>query len=606
MPAAQSRRIRRVIWFALATLIVTAWIVIAGLFGWRWLPWLAPVGLAGLAAALATVLHELRRLDGLILEQTRIREALRASEAKFSGILSIAADAIVSIDDEQRIVHFNRGAEEIFGYEAADVVGRPLSILLPTRVHDVHAHHVADFARAPESARRMGERREIFGRRRDGTEFPAEASISKLDTPGGHLFTVVLRDVTERKRAAEDERFLAASSSELASSLALDVALQAIADAPIPRLADGCIVDFVGSSDRLERVTSVVAGREIATPLHALGRHPLTWDSPSPIVDVIRRRRSLLVSSIDDEWLEGNEEPALIPHWKAMGARAMLIVPLSAGGRSLGAMTLLATDPKRRFSDDTLALADKLGRTASLALSNAQLYDAAQRANRARDEVLGVVSHDLRNPLSTILMGVSAIREMPPDDVAGREKLLNTISEATSWMNRMIQDLLDVASIERGALSLERKPVPPALLVTQAMEMFVLEAESHGIALSAEMGPELPQVSADDVRIVQVLGNLLRNAIKFTPNHGRITMRATRVGGMVEFSVSDTGSGIEPEAQSHVFDRYWKAIGNGRTRGTGLGLSIAKGIVEAHGGHIWVDSAVGKGATFTFSLPASG
>lgn len=189
------------------------------------------------------------------------------------------------------------------------------------------------------------------------------------------------------------------------------------------------------------------------------------------------------------------------------------------------------------------------------------------------------------------------------DDSANRAELLATIRESTTWMNRLIQDLLDVANIERGTLSLERRQLEPAQIVLQARHMFEQEASSHGIALTVRVPTNLPLVDADGARVVQVLGNLLRNAIKFTPNGGRIVLAAEQRDRAVVFSVTDTGQGIPLANQPRVFDRYWHASAGARTGGTGLGLSIAKGIVDTHGGSIWLTSMPGQGSTFSFALP---
>jgi PAS domain S-box-containing protein len=603
MPVVHSRQFRSALWIALVVLLVPIGLALVDLANGDARAWWRLAALLTIAAALAVVLTRHLSLAKRLQEQADIEAALRASEAKFSGILGIAADAIISVDHERHIVHFNRGAEEIFRYKADDVIGRHLNILIPARYRSGHDAHMENFARSATTARRMGERREIFALRADGTEFPADASISKLVLPDGILFTVVLRDVTDRKRAEEDERFLVGASSELAQSLDFDAATQMVADLPVPRLADACIVDVVTTGDALRRVISTRQRPELTAALRALAERPLTWDSPSPIIDAIRRRRRELVPALDAEWLEANEDPAMIPHWRALGARSLLTLPLVAGDEAFGAVTLIAVDPAREFSADARTLADKFAATAATTLENARLYGVAQRATRARDEVLGIVSHDLRNPMSAIAMCARVLQENPPNDPAERSQLLGTIRESTEWVNRLIQDLLDVANIERGRLSLELEPQDPAQIALQARHMFEVEATQHGIALDVDVPTNLPMVAADGARIVQVLGNLLRNAIKFTPNGGRIVVAVGRGESGVVFSVRDSGSGIAVGNQARVFDRYWQSSDGSRTRGTGLGLSIAKGIVEAHGGSIWLESTPGRGTTFSFSVP---
>jgi PAS domain S-box-containing protein len=535
----------------------------------------------------------------------RVEDDLRASEAKFSGILAIAADAIITVDQNQRIVHFNRGAEEIFGYSAADAIGRHLNVLLPARFRTGHDAHMERFARAPETARRMGERREIFGLRSSGKEFPAEASISKLIAADGILFTVVLRDITSRVRDEQNERFLSEAATQLAHSLKFRDAVQAIADIGVPRIGDVCIVDIVEPGDKLSRITSTRHRTELSEPLAELASHPLDWDSPSPIVDTIRRRRRSVAPLIDADWLEANEEPALVQYWLALGAHSMVSLPLSAGGVTYGALTIVAIDPHCMLTPDQLALADKLAALASITIENAHLYGLAQNANRARDEILGVVSHDLRNPLSAIAMCARVLDENPPADAAERKTMLTTIRESTEWMNRLIEDLLDVANLEQGQMSLKMQEQEPAQLVLQALHMFEIEAGQQGIAIDVRLPTNLPPIDADAARIVQVLGNLIRNAIKFTPRGGRVVVGVTPRDGGALFSVSDTGPGIPAENQARVFERYWAASNGAQTHGSGLGLSIAKGIVEAHGGRISLHSDPGQGATFSFSVPGT-
>ena len=605
MPLAYSRRIRTALWISLIALLVPLSITLAelGLGGLR--PWARLLSLAVVGVTFVLLLRGQSEFEARVRDQQKVSEALRASEAKFSGILAIAADAIISVDRDHKIVHFNHGAEEIFGYPAAEAIGQHLNALLPPRVRTAHEEHMRGFARGPETARRMGERRQIFGLRKGGVEFPAEASISKLDTPDGPLFTVVLRDVTERKRADEDERFLSAASAALGQSLDFDEELRTLADLPVPRLADACLVDVLVPGDDFLRVASTRQREDLTAALVQLERHQLTDDSPSPIIDAIRRGRTELIDHIDEEWLDANEEAAAITHWRALGAHSLLIVPLTVGQTTFGAMTLVAVDPSRRFPPDRRALAEKYASAAATALENARLYRVAQRATRARDEVLGIVSHDLRNPISAISMCARALEQTPTEDGARRTGLLVTIRESTTWMNRLIQDLLDVTNIERGTLSLELREQEPAQLLLQARHMFEVEATSHGIALEVNVPTNLALVDADGARVVQVLGNLLRNAIKFTPNGGRIVLSAENRDRTVVFSVTDTGPGIPLANQARVFDRYWHASAGARTGGSGLGLSIARGIVEAHGGSIWLASTPGRGSTFAFALPVT-
>jgi signal transduction histidine kinase len=263
---------------------------------------------------------------------------------------------------------------------------------------------------------------------------------------------------------------------------------------------------------------------------------------------------------------------------------------------------------------------DRLGRTLAglaaervdLVLLDRSLHDAerfdgvraaraaAERAARARDEVLGVVSHDLRTPLGTIAMCARALRD--PD--ADRAELSDVIARSADWSLRVIRDLLDVTAIEAGRLALRPEPMAPDAIVEAVEALFAPLAAAEGVELAREHGGAPRWVDVDVDRLVQALGNLVVNAITFTPRGGRVTVAAgVDGGGAPTFRVSDTGRGIAPDHLPHLFDRTWQARTTGRG-GVGLGLAIAKGIVEAHGGTIAVESAPGLGTRFTCTIPA--
>jgi signal transduction histidine kinase len=229
-----------------------------------------------------------------------------------------------------------------------------------------------------------------------------------------------------------------------------------------------------------------------------------------------------------------------------------------------------------------------------------RLYAEAEQAIVAREETLSMVAHDLRNPLGTIVMGASSLLSMSSAD-AQSTKHLTIIKRAADRMNRLIQDLLSISRIEAGRLTLETRATDVATLVGEAADMLrPLVVET--CCFESEVASDLPPVHADPARILQVLSNLVGNAIKFTPKGGRIVMGAKRVGEKVLFSVTDTGPGIPPEQLPHIFDRFWQAKHADR-RGIGLGLAITKGILEAHGEQIWAVSELGSGSSFLFALP---
>ena len=563
-------------------------------------------GLLGVMLLIALVLawFAYASLQDDLVRRAAVESALRASEAKFAGILEIAADAIISVDEQQRILHFNRGAELAFGYAAAELLGEPLARLLPARFEQSHGAHVREFGRTPESSRQMGARREIFGRRRDGSEFPAEASISKLTTASGaRIYTVLLRDVTERRRLDDGQRRLAAAVATLGETLELDVTERAIAQLPLPWLGDGVLLDVLTGAQQLRRVPAVTGEAALDAALAAVAAHPIDLDSPSRVVDVLRRGRTDLVPEVDDEWLEAHTADAdELLRMRALGMCSVLLVPLVAREHVLGVLTVFRVEGKPAFTDADRVIAEELALRAAFALDNARLYATARLATLARDHALGVVSHDLRNPISAIGMSARALlASIPPDDRERRD-LVSNIMESQDLTQRMIRDLLDVASIEVGRLRVERRPEPLAPILERAVALFEREAADRSIAVSLALDGTLPMVSGDAGRLVQVLSNLIANALRFTDRMGQVTVSATRRGEEVEISVEDTGSGIVASNLPVIFERYWTVRGTAPKGGTGLGLAIARSIVEAHGGRIWAESELGQGSTFKFTV----
>ncbi|HEV7838507.1 MAG TPA: HAMP domain-containing sensor histidine kinase [Gemmatimonadaceae bacterium] len=235
-------------------------------------------------------------------------------------------------------------------------------------------------------------------------------------------------------------------------------------------------------------------------------------------------------------------------------------------------------------------------------LSLARARDVAEDASRAREEMLGVVAHDLRNPLNLVMMTTQLVADTAPSGER-RDQLLGVIRRAAQRMNRLIEDLLEVVRQESGKIRLDVGDVSAASVLAQTAEMFYAAAAEKGISLRVEDPPPGLAVRADSERIMQVLSNLVGNALKFVARGGSVLLKCELRGTEAVFAVVDSGPGIAGEDQSRLFEKFWQRR-RSDTRGVGLGLSIARGIVEAHGGRIWVESKIGDGSTFYFSLPA--
>ena len=534
-----------------------------------------------------------------ITARKQAQEALRASEAKFSGIIAVSADAIISVDEQQRITVFNEGAQRIFGWSKAEALGAPLDVLLPERYRDLHRRDVQTFADGPVVARQLGERsNELVGVRKNGQEFPAEAGISKLQVGGSRVLTVALRDITDRKRLEGQQRFLADVGAVLASAtLDIDATLTSIARLVIRDLADCCIVDIV---DEAQSYRVAVLHRDPAKASVCRELEAIRPESRALIWGAVQSQRPQLIHEVTDEFLRTTAYNAEhLRMLRAVEVRSLLVLPLLSHGRLLGTLLLISSRPQRLYEEGDVPFAQELAHRAALAIENANLYQTAVREARSRELMNAVVSHDLKNPLSSIRMRAELMAQGRADPQNAQR-----IKQTADRMLRLIKSLLDAATIESGKLTIRREPISMRALVQDALADFDDVAREKSLRLEQHVPEEDFAISCDRDRLQQALSNLLGNALKFT-ERGSVSLRIERVGNEALFTVEDTGHGIAAAQVPHVFDRYWQADPTAGL-GSGLGLSIVKGIVEAHGGRIWVDSELGVGTAFRFTVPLAG
>lgn len=363
------------------------------------------------------------------------------------------------------------------------------------------------------------------------------------------------------------------SREELLTARKLAAIIETSTDAITSKNLDGIITAWNGAA---ERIYGYPAEEAIGKNIAMLVPPEAENDQPK-ILERIRRGERL-------------------EHYEALRRRrdgrrivvSLAISPLiDEEGRVVGASTIARdVTEKKKAEQEREALLQK-----------------AQDASRAREDVLAVVSHDLRNPLSVVLMTARMLKDgsLPKDKIPGAlERQIRAVKQAES----LVVDLLEVSKAEAGHIELDRRPVAPRMLLERVKESQEAAAEASGATLKLAPDPGLPPVLVDLERASRILSNLLSNAIKFTPKGGLIQVRAEPAGEQVVFSVSDTGPGIDEEGQARIFDRFWQARGGG-AGGYGLGLPICKGLTEAHGGRIWVESRPGQGSTFFFSLPVA-
>jgi PAS domain S-box-containing protein len=566
-------------------------------------------------------------LVGFIEDITQRRDAQAEASRSLSllrATLESTADGILVVDLNGKILNFNQKMADMWGIPA-EVFGcgddqRTINAALEKLVNpDDFLAKVMELYRHPEESSY-----DVLTLK-DGRTFERYSQAQLIDdVPVGRVWS--FRDVTSRKRAEEQEielvqeqsaraeaensqkraTLLAEASRVLSASFDYQTTLAALVRLAVPALADYCALDIVEAEDTFERIGEAHVDpaksqllREVARfPKSALtARHPLmrVMATGAPVLEA-----DITTAFIRASFAEAGQRRVV----EALEPRSLICVPLVASGKPLGALTLVTSGSGRRYEIADLSLAADLARRAAIVVEHARLFHEAQQATRARDDVLAVVAHDLRNPLNTVTMAVSLMLETTPPERVEERRQVEIVRRAADRMNRMIQDLLDVKRMESGRLTTDLKPELPATLINDTIDMLRPLAAGSTIRLEADIEDNLPPVIADAARVQQVLSNLVGNAVKFTPRSGRITVCAEHIDGEVRFGVIDTGPGIPAEQLPHIFGRFWQAKTSDR-RGIGLGLAIAKGIVEAHNGRIWVESHVGLGSTFYFTLPTA-
>lgn len=435
---------------------------------------------------------------------------------------------------------------------------------------------------------------------------PVSDSHFMIREPGSERILgmgTITRDISEQKRIENEQRFLAEVSSILFSSFNYENALKKMAQLVVGDLADFCIVDIIEDNGEIRRVATTSRDPASAWISDLLFGIALDRNPPTLVGQELETRKAQLIEHISPEIISSLSQSD--EHLKALNAanlKSLISVPLITHKKLVGVIVLATSVSSRVYRPSDLLLAEELAQRTALAIENARLYSEAQAAIKTREEVLAIVSHDLKNPLTVVGLLANQLKRLKQFDLNQPSDYAIRIQRAVDKMQTLIEDLLDFAKIQNGTFLIEKLRERPIDVISPVFELVSTQLKAKGQNLEVDISPSLPDIACDARRINQVLSNLLGNAIKFTPNGGTIRVTAREATNGITISISDTGPGISPEQLPKIFDRYWQAQGT-KHLGTGLGLSIAKGIVEAHGAKIWVESQVGKGSSFFFTLP---
>ncbi|HEX8272178.1 MAG TPA: ATP-binding protein [Longimicrobiaceae bacterium] len=539
-----------------------------------------------------------------VTEEQRALDTVRESEARFRTLADSAPVMVWMAGTDGLCSFFNRPWLEFTGRSLEQEVGNGWA----EGVHPDDLERCLDVYTSSFRERRPF-RMDYRLRSADGEFRWVMDSAVPLYTPAGEFsgFIGSCMDVHDRRVEEERERFLLGVGGVLGASLEHERTLAELARLLVPALADYASVDMVTPEGEIRRVETAHVDPALERVLRDVWeRWPYRAGERAGVPEVVRTRRPMLLPEIDPAEVAAFARDAEhLELLRRLGPRSYLCVPLVTRDRVLGALSLVMSDSGRRYAPADLELAEEVARRAAVAIDNARLYAAAVEANQAKTDFMAVMSHELRTPLNAVIgytdLFLAGIPTALPEPFRPQ---VERIQAAARHLLRLIEEILTFSRIEAGREEVHPAPADAAAIAQQSAALVEPLALERGLAFRVDAPPAGPALVTDAGRASQVLVNLLGNAVKFT-EAGEVSLRVAEEPDAVAFVVSDSGVGIAPEQQERIFDPFWQVDQSisRRAGGTGLGLSVARQLARLLGGDVTVQSADGRGSTFTFRLP---
>ncbi|MBC7690190.1 MAG: PAS domain-containing protein [Methylotenera sp.] len=586
------------------------------------------VGVRQRTEELYLVNKELKKLNA---EQITSAEVIRQSEVFLDSLIQNIPNMIfVKEAHDLRFVRLNKAGEELLGVSQSELLGKNDHDLFPSE--EANAFISKDRAvLAGKGAIDIPE--ETISTKVQGTRVLHTRKIPIFDHEGNPQYLLgISEDVTENKvqeaqrlnliqeqaarveaeKAASRLSFLAETGTILSRSLDYRTTLSAVASHAVPNLADWCSIDIMNEQTRaLENLAVThVDPKKIELAHVYQKKFPRDMSVRAGAPQVLRTGISEIHPLITDEMLtQSTSDPEHLKAMRELGLKSVMIVPLQVRGRTVGVISLVSAESGRKYTTQDLELAEELARRASTAMENSRLYSEVQEAVKARDDFLSICSHELKTPVTSLKLqnqlAARRIQKNDPDAYSPEKfrKLVDTTNRQLDRMSRLIEDMLDVARISSGNLSMILEPVELASLVREVLERFTEQLRATETRLDTRIqDPVMAQ--CDRYRMEQVVTNLITNAMKY--GEGKpIRIELSEVSKTAQLTVSDQGLGIAAENQDRIFNRFERAVSADNISGLGLGLYIVRQILDAHQGSISVSSRPGEGSTFTVTLPLS-